>query len=268
VITEQQNIQHFPALDEPKAYALVVHGLNNKPCFMHPIIERLNAMGIYGLNLCLAGHSDVVKNETDKSMLLKAFKKATRKVWQDQISNAIEVLNDLSQSRPRYLVGYSGGAVLTLELIQRHDIEFDKLLLFAPAISFRNAHRLLRYLPFNTLLIPSLLDEAYRSNRGTPVSAYKAIFATSQDCHKHVIKACLNIPALIIMDPKDEMLLINGIKQFIIGKHLDNWRLLPVDGKAGQGNYHHLITSKDFVGETNWRTIWNEIEQFLNSTQA
>jgi len=265
VIAEPQYIQHFPAIDEAKAYALVVHGLNNKPCLMLPIIESLNAKGIYVLNLCLAGHSDVVKNESDKRLLLKAFKNATRKVWQDQISIAIEVLKDLSQSRPRVLVGYSGGAVLSLELIQRLDIRFDKFLLFAPAISFRNTHRLLRYLPFNTLLIPSLLDEAYRSNPGTPVSAYKAIFATSQSCHKHEISTCLNIPALIVMDPKDEMLSFQSIKRFIDEKRLENWRLLAVDGGAGQGNYHHLITNKEFVGENNWQIIWDEIEQFLNS---
>ena len=265
MIAELQSIQYFPVSDEPKAYALVVHGLNNKPAVMLPIIERLNALGIYVLNLCLAGHSDVAKSESDKRILLKAFKKANRALWQKQIRNAIEVLRDLNQSRPRFLVGYSGGAVLTLELIQRHKLVFDKLLLFAPAVSFRNTHRLLRYLPFNTMLIPSLLGEAYRSNRGTPVSAYKAIFSSSQDCHKHVIKTCLNIPTLIVMDPKDEMLSIKGIRRFIAEKALDKWRILPIDGGAGQGNYHHLITSKDFVGVKNWCLIWNEIDQFLNS---
>jgi len=223
-------------------------------------------MGIYVLNICLAGHSDEIGNAVKKKVLLQTFKKATRKIWQDQIGNAIAVLGDLDPSKPRYLVGYSAGAVLSLELIQRQGIVFERFLLFAPAISFRAVHRLFRYVPFNAMLIPSFLNEACRSNRGTPVSAYKAVIETSQDCHKKHIKTCLNIPALVVMDPRDEMLSIKGLRQFIADKKLDQWRLLPVEGQAGQGNYHHLVISKDFVGEILWHSIWKEIDQFMNNT--
>jgi len=261
---QQHNIQHFPATDDLKAYALVVHGLNNRPDFMRPIIQRLNGLGVYVLNVCLSGHADVLGNASDKKILLQAFKKATRKTWQDQIDQAISVLTDLNPSKPRYLVGYSAGAVLSLELIQRRYIGFDKFLLFAPAISFRGVHRLLRFVPFNSLLIPSFVAEAYRSNRGTPISAYKAIIETSQECHKNYTKTCLNIPALVVMDPKDEMLSIKGFRRYITEQQLDQWRLLPIDGGAGQGNYHHLVTSKDFVGEDRWHSIWKEIGEFLD----
>ncbi len=266
LIAGQNYIQHFPVTGELKAYALVVHGLNNKPSIMQAIIERLNATGVYVLNVCLAGHSDAVKNYAEKKCLLHEFKKATREIWQEQIRNAIMVLNDIKQSKPSYLIGYSAGAVLSLELIHRHCIAFDKFVLFAPAISFRSAHRLLHYIPFKKMLIPSFLDEAYCSNRSTPLSAYNAIIETSRECHKNAIQTCLNRPSLVIMDPKDEMLSIKGMRQFIADKQLSKWRLLSIDGGAGRGNYHHLVTSNNFVGEDNWRLIWTEIDSLLKTT--
>ena len=78
-----------------------------------------------------------------------------------------------------FLTAFSLGSLIGLDLFAFNpDVQFDRMVLFAPAIKVHGIIFLERVLsPFPRLVIPSLAPESYLSNKkGTPIAAYNALF--------------------------------------------------------------------------------------------
>jgi len=88
----------------PKAVALLLHGLSDSPYSMRNLGERLHAAGAHVFGLRVPGHGTAPSGLTDTG-------------WRD-LAAAVELaVSDLDRrfpDRPLYIVGYSNGAALAL----------------------------------------------------------------------------------------------------------------------------------------------------------
>ena len=253
--------------------ALVIHGLNLKPCKMESLIKILNEAGIDAALLSLSGHGNSFKEKagvSTKSARLHALKKVTYSMWyQESLAAYTEIQKHaVAQDFPIFLVGYSLGALMgCCLLVSDPAVCFNKLVLFAPALRpYRLGANLINLLsPFPRLVIPSRSPPAYRTNRGTPVTAYLSLFDAVRAFDRN-INSRLNIPTLMFMDPADELVSFSQTKSLVSNFQLNQWQLHPIQNNRNRINhgFRHLLIDDPAVGEENWGVIWQRMTKFLN----
>ena len=255
-----------------KGVALVVHGLNFKPERMQSIIAELNDAGIDVLNISLSGHgNNYLRNPhlSDDEARLESFQTVTYRLWLEEIYTAyLKVRQRAYKKRvPVFFVGYSLGGLMGCDLLLlQHDVSYDRMVLFAPALSITVEGYLLKALmPFPNMVIDSLSPIYYRSNMGTPMAAYKALFEAVDHFNKNANDK-LNIPTLIFIDEKDEFVPFMKLNEIITQRKLDRWRVHVVrkDSHIGENVSYHLIIDKDSVGRQMWKQMKETIKKHFN----
>ncbi len=258
-----------------KAVALVIHGLNFKPNKMESIISQLTDAGIDVLNLSLYGHGNNYNHSTHTNTAiarLKSFKKVTYSKWENETRQAYYQLKEHSEQKnvPMVFIGYSFGSLMGLNLILSNpDVGFDKMVLFAPALDIHAKAHFLKILSFFPgIVIPSLSPKIYRANRGTPVAGYNAMFKAIKRFDK---KKCskLNIPAVIFIDPHDELVSYKGLKKIKQNNNFDQWEFFPVKKVVidKKNNRHHLLINEASTGKNMWIKIMDITIAHLGSQQ-
>jgi len=118
--------------------------------------------------------------------------------------------------------------------------------------------------PFPNLVIDSLSPKSYRSNDGTPMAAYKAIFE-GIDHFEGRISDKLNIPTVIFIDEKDELISYRKLQDMIDQKKLDRWFIHKVrkDDDVDKGMAYHLVIDKPSTGSNMWGQIRSDIIRHL-----
>ena len=250
---------HFP----PKSISIVVHGLNLKPEKMNSIAEVLNDGGSDVLRVSLKGHTG---NEEE-------FKKVTRNDWIKDLLEAYREAREKADGLgvPLYFVGYSLGALINLDMMNSYPearIEYDRMILFAPASAVKKTTYLIKafHLFGSKYVVPSAANENYRANKnGTPLAAYDALFGSISRLKKSGINQP-NIPTLIMVDPKDELVSEKGLRAMIEKNQLSEWKIFKIQKQDPQlkSNYHHLIIDEASVGVDEWTIIKNNIREHLD----
>lgn len=232
----------------------LVHGLNVNPEMMRQLARHLD-IDTYKLNIiALSGH-----NSHDAKLRRKNLNTLVDETW----------VNDFSQqythSATNVVIAYSLGAVVALEYFLRHPEHIPhKFILFAPALSFKRwTHGWKVFAPLKSVGIPSFQPSHYRSNKSTPINAYKQLFALNK---KLVDKDWrpLNIPTLVFANFGDELISPAGISTQIEEHKLDKWQFDQIDRKEAQRNKRHMIIAKEYMTEQSWQYIYHEIHQFLS----
>ncbi len=257
--------------NKPTGVALVIHGLNLKPAKMESIIRGLNESGIDVLNVSLYGHGenytrrDNVDNITPR---MKSFKNASHELWLAEAYQAYAAAQKRSRQidAPLFLVGFSFGGLLGMELLAaKSNVLFEKAVLFAPAINVHAVNYLVKiFAPFPNLVFPSLSDESYQANNGTPVAAYLAFFECLKNFKKN-IGPKLNIPTLVFIDKQDELVSYQGIKEMVRKEKLSQWKIHPVKKQktSGPAGRHHLIIDADTTGTAKWQKMMTLMVEHL-----
>ena len=195
-----------------------------------------------------------------KEARLDSFRGVTYNLWSFELYRAYLKARQRAQQKkvPLFLAGYSLGGLLGCELqISRSDVHFDRMVLFAPALRITLKPYLLKALmPFPDLVLDSLSPEAYRTNAGTPMAGYKALFDALDRFEKNM-NGRLNIPTLIFMDRNDELISYDDLAAMIVGKHLDQWRVVTVEKDPPEASRyaHHLLIDESTVGKVTWSKI-------------
>jgi len=255
-----------------KGVALVVHGLNLKPERMQSIIAELNDAEIDVLNLSLRGHGNNylrTPNLSDDEARLESFQTVNYRLWLEEIYSAyLKVRQRASKKKvPVFFVGYSLGGLMGCDLLLlQHDVSYDRMILFAPALSITVESYLLKALmPFPNMVIDSLSPIYYRSNKGTPMAAYKALFEAVDHFNKNANNK-LNKPTLIFIDEKDEFVPFAKLNEIITQKKLDRWQVHVVhkDSHIGENISCHLIIDKDSVGQQMWNQMKETLKKHFN----
>ncbi|MFH1080856.1 MAG: alpha/beta hydrolase [Pseudomonadota bacterium] len=256
-----------------KGVALVIHGLNLKPEKMEALIVDMNQAGIDVLNLSLHGHGSnyACRNRTNPdAQRLESFMTVTYALWSKEVHQAYQTVRKRADRKDVsvFLIGYSLGGLLGCDLLtSRSDVSFDRMVLFAPALNVMIESYLLKALsPFPNLVIDSLSPKSYRSNDGTPMAAYKALFEAIDHFEGHISDK-LNVPTVIFIDEKDEFISYRKLQDVIDQKKLDRWSIHKVqkDEDVDKGMAHHLVIDKPSTGSNMWGQVRSVMRKHLLS---
>jgi alpha-beta hydrolase superfamily lysophospholipase len=245
---------------------------------MEPIIKMLTDSGIDALNLSLRGHGqnyDHHAHSDPARARLAAFKSVSYQLWMDEVCSAYAAARNRSDKKnvPLFLIGYSLGGLLGADLlITDPGVQFDKMVLFAPAVKMHLRNYLIRALsPFPRLTIPSFALASYQSSDGTPMAGdgtpmagYNALFDSLNNVAGN-IGPKINVPTLVFIDPEDEIVSYSRQKQMVQDNNLDQWQFYIVQkgGTEEPAKIHHLIIDAPSTGESVWRKMMEAMVNHL-----
>ena len=243
--------------------ALVIHGLNSRPDKMESIIARMNEVGVDCLNLSLRGHgenySDLSHAESADARM-ETFKSVTYPMWKTEAYQAYQRVERISKlyATPLFFVGFSMGGLLGVDLLSSNPtVQFDKMVLFAPAIKMHKRNSLLKILsPFPRIVVPSIAHKSYLTNDGTSIAAYNALFEMYAHLENN-LDSKINIPTVVFIDEQDELISFSGLQNMVRDQNLDQWKIHPVkkDKTATEVKMHHLIIDEASVGNNMWQEM-------------
>ena len=227
---------------------------------MLPLIRWLNSQGSDAWLVSLYGHRE---GATD-------LKNITSRVWQEEMQAGYEVARKEANMHnvPLYFLGYSLGALLgqSMLVLPMESAPFDKQVLLAPAIALRRRASLLQLFFFlgKPAALPSYTPAAYRFNPSLPLQAYRVLFGEEAKLQKAEVGK-LNIPTLVLLNPKDELISPKKLLQLIDRFALTKYRVVFLDATLNgrQVWYHHLILDEQTMGNENWAMATAEMKAFL-----
>lgn len=250
---------YHPALRPLKtAVTLVTHGLNLKPEAMLFLIHWLTEQGSDVYLVQLSGHRKAGMDIED----------VTSSVWQREMLEGYKIAKQasLQNSVPLFFLGYSLGALLGQSMISlsETDAPFEKQILIAPATAIRLRSYLVKLLfPFGRRFrLPSYTPKEYRVNESLPLHIYDLLFTEENRVVTSGFSQS-NIPTLVIIDPKDELVSYKRLKKRINRFSLSDYRLLVLDRQLKNRGYHHLIIDEETMGKKNWGMVVDEFNKFL-----
>ena len=223
---------------------------------MLPLIQWLNGRGSEVYLLQLAGHRP---GSADPAQV-------TAELWRQEIKTVYGLARAAAESEglPLYFLGYSLGALLAQSVLAlpAEAPPFERQVLLAPALSLRRRTGLLRWLcGFQlNLLLPSFTPVTYRANKSLPLSIYRILFAEVDRLQNKNLQQ-LNVPTLVIMDAKDELVSSRGLRRLIEKQGLNKYRLLLLAGRRQR--FRHLILDRETMGAENWAKATAAMEVFL-----
>ncbi len=243
--------------------ALVTHGLNLKPSRMNSIIEALKSKGVLVLRLALKGHRGSLQEQGQVKL----------SDWVNQYRSAIEILRqyNLKKNLPLYSLSYSLGSEVHLNALTFYKEQiFNKSVFFAPALWsywYTGWPALPFFLPDN-FGIKSMNHQDYRSEESTSMAAYRALQEGKNNWNEFAEKKNFKMlePFLVILDPKDELISIDKIKNFTKENPDIKAQLFVLKNfkPTITPSFHHLIIDKWAVGQKQWQAIEEAIFSYLD----
>ncbi|MBF0277132.1 MAG: alpha/beta hydrolase [SAR324 cluster bacterium] len=267
-----KNIWFFPKQKKWKGVALVIHGLNLRPEKMRGLIDTINPIGIAALNLTLSGHcrdfNESCAKETGSTMY--DLNSRCHEIWMDETKQAFQEVRKKAKQQhvPCVLVSYSLGALLGLELFSEKETPFQQMILLAPPLAIRRAAYLLNFFRrFPQWKLKSFAPRSYRVSPSTSVAAYLALFQSIANVQQ--TSSAINIPTRIFLDPRDELISANGVKQYIAARNLNNWKVFQVAKSrtfsTSKWIPHHLLIDEESLGKEEWHEMQGNILNHLSS---
>ncbi|MCE7989418.1 MAG: hypothetical protein DYG89_50340 [Caldilinea sp. CFX5] len=254
-----------------RGVAVVVHGLNLQPERLRPLVDEVRRWGIGAVFCSLQGHGENYQplvGQPVETARLAAFRQVSYAGWRSEILAAYQTAATLAtdHAAPVFLLAFSLGALLGCELlVTEPTVRFDRMALLAPALALRPVSHLPYLLArWPQIAIRSFSPRAYRANRATPVAAYLTLRTALANVQRHRHPA-LNVPTLVLIDPRDELVSIRGIQQLIRRHNLTHWRLHPIRKQPTRpdARFHHLIIDAECVGPAAWQTMLTQIKRQL-----
>ena len=251
----------------------MVHGLNTLAQRMDPLGQWLQSQHIEVLRVSLRGHGALPEQRLSEYATqrerLQVFKQANFNVWLDELKESYRKARKRADELqvPLYFVGYSMGALLGNNLLNRPSLQasFDKMILFAPALEITPFANLLRPLfKFPRLALPSVTPIDYRANTKTPMVAYRGLFEAYYEVHRTQFHGS-RIPTLVFSDIHDEFVPYTKLARLVKKYKLD-WELYPLHQKGtGKRRYFHLIIDEASVGTDLWLEMTDKMKTFLET---
>ena len=244
----------------PVAVALFVHGLNDPPESLRALAESFAEEGIDVFLLTLKGHSDCAGG-------MDAFRKVHLSDWRDDVAYGASRVLEVAAQRgvPAVALGFSTGATLLLDwMMCAEEPRFERLALLAPAIALRRTSRAMRYLSRLGVIWPSFSKKGYKAAWGTPSAAYRALFEMI-DAVGEASASSLSVPARVFIHPKDELVSLPELNDFIQERELGMWELSTVEKSSGAStNYFHVITDPESLGDDSFQKLTKSLIRFFS----
>ena len=160
--------------------------------------------------------------------------------------------------------------LFSISLTINEDICFDKQILIAPATAVRSRSYVLKLFSFisKKIMLPSFTPSPYRANNFLPFTAFEVLFRNERRLID-VQYNKLNIPTLIFIDPKDELISYKKLVDYLHRFELTNHEIVVLDSnlRIRQAQYHHLIVREQTMGKENWEMATKRMIAFLFGTE-
>lgn len=253
--------QWFLANKKARFVAITLHGLNLHPQKMLSITKALQEAGGDVLQLALPGY-----RHRDRDELLDPYL-----AWAGHLRASLCVAKARAHmgGLPTFFVGYSLGAALYEEILAQKTEDtyrVDAAILFAPALALRFYAYFLKifFVLGDDFALSSWTPKSYRVKRGISMKSYRGLFRLVNQLHTNASQE-LNLPTLVFIDPKDEMVSPSGIKDFIETQKLSRWKLRTITKHSSKmkRKFHHLIVNPESLGSATWTIIRQEMIDFL-----
>lgn len=237
---------------------LVLHGLNLDPGKMAPLSNVLAERGILVLQGALQGH----RVSTDEYLT------ASRAGWLQEAQTLFQAGKSEQSVGPFVCLGFSLGALLILDAQAQGLIACDKMILFAPAVVTKVPAWLIQMakniLP-QMMTLPTAVPLEYRRHDRF-IAKPNFLAAESMQALGQADPTKLNVPTVVFISPKDEVVSFPGVLDWIGQRNLTNWRLetVLVNPDPSRRVIHHLIIDEPSVGTAEWKRILYVMDRFLN----
>jgi alpha-beta hydrolase superfamily lysophospholipase len=241
--------------DQAQPAIVLVHGLNVNPEKMADLHAALESAGASVIRVTLSGHDG------------RGWRGADRRAWLRQIEQAHAEATALAGGAPVHLVAHSLGALIALDWQSGLAAPaFSRMVLLAPALSMTRlarALRLLSWLP-DWVSLPSLALRGYRANRETSVGAYRALADSLKSLERAGFRNA-DRPALVLVDPRDELVSAAGLDALALTVAAGAWRVERVSnaGSTLRGRKHHIIFTEEALGASEWRRLVDAMRSHL-----
>ena len=246
----------------PNGVVLLTHGLNQDPDTMTELQQLVTEAGFHYCLLRLAGH----REEDGCSYRSK------RSTWQKQIHAAHQSIVTQYPELPRFAIGYSLGAALTVWYAQHQEqAPFERLVLLAPPFGLRTSIQLIRpLLPLRYLhlRLPSAAPRAYRFCSSTDLTAYHAAVRLV-DAVADVDQRLSETPTLIFMREDDNLNDAEKLKRWMKKNELTTWNLVVLPPTPKRHPLPaHLIIDQASLGSDLWKQLSDQLVAFLSNHTA
>ncbi len=154
------------------------------------------------------------------------------------------------------------GGLLAVEYLAKHpEIQPTGMVLLAPVLSLKFIARsifLTAFLPDLGLTLPSFLPKQYRRFPGTPVRWYNNVrLMLGQLSSLRSSTALSAIPTLVIGSPRDELISMAGVEEWIHANSLqDLWCVKWLSPTPQNRSLpEHLMIDRESLGTSGWNTL-------------
>ncbi len=238
--------------DAISGVAILVHGLNQNPEMMNFLRDILLERNYITLRLSLQGHFE---QSADEEM-----SEIKDRCWDDQLKYVLSRSDQLLKKyelNQRIFLGFSLGGALGVRHLALNPKVFDKMFLFAPALEFRPTSYLVTLLDFldENITIPTITDPSERAAKGSSLKAYRELFRVQSELQDGLKIGYINIPTIVFVHEKDELISPEGIQNFINRNQLENWELQIIQSSKSFGlrRYYHQISVPDHINYSVWQ---------------
>ena len=251
---------------------IAAHGLNVKPSKMGDaesegtIVKALLDGGYTVVRPVLTGHSgpvETMKSVTEEIWLADGY--ACYLTARAEAERA-ETLGT-GRRTPLYLAGFSLGALL-FEVLMNEETEipvrFDGAVLFSPALAIKAAAHSVLLLGSGGI-VKSVSPAGYRARDGASIAAYKALFALEKRLERQSFVKN-NVPTLVFISPRDELIAQGKLKRLIKKFALLNWTVKAVSNEGARIRpvYNHLTIDEECLGKESWELVRRAMLDFLD----
>lgn len=236
------------SLSQTRPRILFIHGLNNNHDSFKPIIQHFESRGFETEFLVLPGHDDKRQKAGSFDNSLAIF---------DQ---KMKSLGD----KPYYVIAFSHGALYLQLWMEKNPTNKPlKQALLAPALYTHRqsmVRSLLRMLP-SFLWVKSFSPKEFRRYEFLTVSEYRMLLQGMVNFHKR--QKSFQIPTMVIIDPKDELVDAATLKEEVEKKNDINVIFYERSYlQKGLGS-HHILFHPDYFLPNDWTLFMSSIEDFF-----
>ena len=181
--------------------------------------------------------------------------------WVDRVELGIQEAQRAFPNAAVDLLGFSTGAMASLAFLDcRQPSSIDRMFLLAPPVALRLVSKLVRVLiPLWRLGLglPSVAPRSVRQRSWTPFSEYGALMLM-HDHLKHPSNQSFlaGIRTRIEVDPRDELVDLHGVAQWLDDNDLSDWSLRAISDRDPEGHvYRHLVVTRAALGPGGWKSL-------------
>ena len=226
------------------------HGLNNNPECFAPLMEYFQNLGFETQMIILPCHGQNRKEARNAVEALDVFTESMKKLEGTQYD----------------AIAFSHGA-LYLQLWLEKNVAYKprRQILLAPALFIRRQkliEKALKILP-GYFIIKSLSPKPLRRFEILSAAEYSILIQGVLDYQRNMTE--FKIPSLVLIDPKDELVDAQVLKQKIELRNRNFNVELVVRPYLKRLGAHHILFHPEYFSKEDWKTFSQKLQVFLES---